>query len=99
VTGPYSEDLYISTAHLDEIAVAIAVEGKAVGIAIRSIDPNEEAARLLSAKEAVAKARDEDGSDLDRYSITEVGKDKVVIDGIVVRSRREDDYIVSWTSI
>jgi phosphopantetheinyl transferase (holo-ACP synthase) len=99
VSGPYSEDLRISTAHLDEIAVAIAAEGTALGIAIRSVDPNEESARFVSAKEAVAKARGQEGADLDRYSIVQVDKDHAVVDGMVVQSRREGNYIVSWTSI
>jgi hypothetical protein len=100
VRGPYTEDLRLAIANKDDIAVGIVAVGKNAGIDIELIeDGNEHMARLLSAKQAVAKARGDSLQNSRSYIVTEISENEMIAGGIPVRSCREGNYIVSWTFI
>lgn len=123
VHGPFREDLRVSIAHKDDVAVAMVAEGRDVGIDIEHVEVrggdletvvltdderkliapgnrNTEVARFFSAKEALAKARGEGlKGNPRRYVVTSVAGDRLIVDGVPVETRRDGDYIVSWTSL
>ena len=53
--------------------------------------------RLWAAKEAVAKARGTGLTDPHRVPCTAVDGDRLIVDGVVVTTRRHGDHIVAWT--
>ena len=56
--------------------------------------------RFFSAKEAVAKARGEGlRGNPRRFEISDVEGEQVMVDGTPVETRRDGDYIVSWTRL
>ena len=53
--------------------------------------------RLWAAKEAVAKARGTGLTDPHRVPCTAVDGDRLIVDGVVVTTRRHGDHVVAWT--
>jgi phosphopantetheinyl transferase (holo-ACP synthase) len=120
--GPFPESLQVSIAHCDDVAVALAAEGRSPGIDIERIEPrpgafeaaaftarergmiagearDEWVTRCFSAKEAVAKARGEGLGNPRRFQISDVDGEQLMVDGTPVETRRDGDYIVSWTPL
>jgi phosphopantetheine--protein transferase-like protein len=61
-------------------------------------DRNEWLTRLWAAKEAVAKLRGTGMTDPKRFEAHEVIDDQLIIDGEVVDTRRDGEYMIAWTT-
>jgi acyl transferase domain-containing protein len=123
VAGPFRQDLRVSIAHKEGVAVALVREGCDAGIDIERIAPRHERfaqmtltaaeqalppenggrdewlTRLWTGKEAAAKARGTGLSGRPRdFEVSNVESGRLRVADSWIESRREGDFIVSWTS-
>ncbi|MBW1877251.1 MAG: polyketide synthase dehydratase domain-containing protein, partial [Deltaproteobacteria bacterium] len=93
-----ARDLRVSVAHVGSVWVALAAEGRAVGIDIAEAGSDPATTRIRCAQRAVAQARGlAPGDDL-AHLVVQGGDDRrLVVDGTPVGLVEDGPHLVAWT--